>query len=102
MAADRSPAAVPGGAPTYDGPVAESGSDRHLLDLRGVACPLNFVRAKVALGRLELGAELEVLLDSGEPAVSVPRALREEGQLVLEEAPHPQRGVVRVVVKRAV
>ncbi len=79
-----------------------SGPELPLLDLRGVRCPLNFVRAKMALGRLRLGEELELLLDAGEPAESVPRALRDEGQTVLEERVQPASQVVRVVVRRAV
>ncbi len=72
------------------------------MDLRGVRCPLNFVRAKMALGRLTVGEELELLLDAGEPADSVPRALRDEGQAVLAERAQPDDGVVRVLVRRVV
>ncbi len=71
------------------------------LDLRGVTCPLTFVRTKVALGRLAVGAELEVLLDEGEPAESVPRSLSEEGQEVRERGAWIEPGVVRLLVVRA-
>ncbi|MHB1523956.1 MAG: sulfurtransferase TusA family protein [Candidatus Dormibacteria bacterium] len=73
-----------------------------LLDLRGVQCPLNFVRAKMALGRLGVGEELELVLDPGEPADSVPRALRDEGQTVLGQEAQKDSGEVRVLVRRAV
>ncbi|MDA8395371.1 MAG: sulfurtransferase TusA family protein [Candidatus Dormibacteraeota bacterium] len=79
-----------------------AGREPQLLDLRGVRCPLNFVRAKMALGRLGMGEELELVLDAGEPADSVPRALRDLGQAVLEERVQPDSGVVRVLVRRAV
>lgn len=72
------------------------------MDLRGVRCPLNFVRAKMALGRLTVGDELELVLDAGEPADSVPRALRDEGQTVLAERAEPEAGVVRLLVRRTV
>jgi TusA-related sulfurtransferase len=50
-----------------------------VLDLTGVACPLNWVRAKLALERMEPGEELVLLLDEGEPIESVPLSAREDG-----------------------
>ena len=52
------------------------------LDLRGVPCPLNWVRTRLALESLEAGAELVVRLDPGEPLDSVPRSAREDGHAV--------------------
>jgi TusA-related sulfurtransferase len=49
------------------------------LDLTGVVCPLNWVRAKLALEELDHGDRLTLLLDSGEPIESVPRSAREDG-----------------------
>ncbi|HEY3317978.1 MAG TPA: sulfurtransferase TusA family protein [Coriobacteriia bacterium] len=53
------------------------------LDLRGVICPLNFVKAKIALEPLVEGDTLEILLDDGEPVRNVPRSLRDDGDEVL-------------------
>ena len=53
-----------------------------MLDLTGVVCPLNWVRARLALERLGAGEELVVRLDPGEPLESVPRSAREEGHEV--------------------
>ena len=52
------------------------------LDLTGVACPMNWVRTKLALERLGPGDELTVRLDAGEPLESVPRSAREDGHAV--------------------
>jgi TusA-related sulfurtransferase len=52
------------------------------LDLRGVLCPMTWVRARVALERLEAGDTLELLLDPGEATESVPRSAREDGHRV--------------------
>ena len=52
------------------------------LDLTGVVCPMNWVRTKLALERLDPGEELVVRLDPGEPIESVPRSAREEGHAV--------------------
>jgi TusA-related sulfurtransferase len=54
------------------------------LNLRGVACPLNFVKAKLKLEGLETGQMLAVILDSGEPMENVPASLRNEGQEIVE------------------
>lgn len=55
------------------------------LDLTGVLCPLNWVRARLALERMAPGETLEVILDPGEPLESVPRSAEEEGHRVSVE-----------------
>lgn len=49
------------------------------LDLTGTPCPLNWVKAKLALERLTAGEEIVLLLDPGEPIESVPKSAREDG-----------------------
>ena len=49
------------------------------LDLTGIVCPLNWVKAKLALEELDRGDELTLLLDPGEPIESVPQSAREDG-----------------------
>jgi tRNA 2-thiouridine synthesizing protein A len=53
------------------------------IDLRGVCCPINFVKAKLALEEVEAGTEIEFLLDDGEPVKNVPRSLKAEGHHLL-------------------
>ena len=53
------------------------------LDLRGVACPLNFVKTKIQLEKIHSGQKLEVFLDSGEAIESVPPSVIEEGHKIL-------------------
>lgn len=71
------------------------------LDLRGVRCPLTFVKTRIALDRTAPGQQLEVLLDEGEPAESVPRSCAEDGDSVLHLGPWTEPGVVRLLVTRA-
>jgi tRNA 2-thiouridine synthesizing protein A len=52
------------------------------LDLTGTPCPLNWVKAKLALEQMEPGQEIVLLLDPGEPIESVPRSAREDGHEV--------------------
>ena len=56
----------------------------HTADLRGVACPLNFVKAKIELEKIDVGEILEVLLDDGEPIKNVPESFTQQGQEVIE------------------
>jgi tRNA 2-thiouridine synthesizing protein A len=65
------------------------------LDLTGVVCPLNWVKAKLALEQLGVGDRLTLLLDPGEPLESVPRSAREDGHDVEVE------GSSVTIVKRA-
>jgi tRNA 2-thiouridine synthesizing protein A len=50
-----------------------------VIDLRGVSCPTNFVKAKLALEDIETGKTVQILLDDGEPVKNVPRSLKAEG-----------------------
>jgi TusA-related sulfurtransferase len=52
------------------------------LDLAGVPCPLNWVKARLALEEMTPGEELVVRLDAGEPRRSVPASAAEEGHAV--------------------
>jgi TusA-related sulfurtransferase len=56
--------------------------DAETLDLRGTRCPLNYVKTRLRLERMEVGQRLEVWLDHGEPEEQVPRSLRMDGQEV--------------------
>ena len=54
------------------------------LDLRGILCPLNFVKTKLKLEEMEAGQVLEVLLDDGEPMRNVPRSVKAEGHRIIK------------------
>lgn len=49
------------------------------LDLKGVACPVNFVKTMMKLEKMNEGDVLDVILDDGEPVQSVPGSLMHEG-----------------------
>ncbi len=61
--------------------------DKHTVDLRGVSCPMNYVKAKVAMEELPEGHTIEFFLDEGEPLVNVTRSLKDEGYSVLNVTP---------------
>lgn len=54
------------------------------IDLRGVMCPINFVKTKLKLETMSPGEVLEVILDSGEPIQNVPKSIKEEGHRIIE------------------
>jgi sulfite reductase (ferredoxin) len=64
--------------------VEKTETQKHAIDLRGVVCPLNFVKAKLGLEKIAVGEILEILLDEGEPVRNVPESFVEQGQEVLE------------------
>jgi TusA-related sulfurtransferase len=69
-----------------------------VLDLRGTPCPLNFIRSKLALEKLDFGAWLQVELDAGEPEQMVASGLREAGHRV--EGQPREGGGVRLLIQR--
>jgi sulfite reductase (ferredoxin) len=69
-----------------------------VVDLRGVACPLSFVKAKLALERVEVGAQVEFLIDLGEAQKNVHESLKQQGHQVITI--NPLEDHVSLIVKR--
>ncbi|MBE0479298.1 sulfurtransferase TusA family protein [Candidatus Aerophobetes bacterium] len=72
---------------------------RESLDLRGVRCPINFVKTKLKLEEMESGQLLEVILDDREALNDVPRSLKEQGHNILQLK--KIEGAFLLVIKRA-
>ena len=88
---------------TFNFPKKEKSSERDeiprkILDLKGTPCPINYVKVKLVLEKLNQGDTLEVLLDEGEPMDNVPKSLENDGHQVLKI--EKQDGFYRVVVKK--
>ena len=72
-----------------------------VYDLRGVACPLNYVKTKLKLEMMDAGEQLEVWLDAGEPIKNVPMSLKNDGhKVLLQEALEPEAAHYRVLVEK--
>jgi tRNA 2-thiouridine synthesizing protein A len=69
------------------------------IDLRGVLCPINFVKTKLKLEMMDSGQVLEVILDDGEPIRSVPRSIKEEGHRVVKV--ENIDGAYRLLIRKA-
>jgi TusA-related sulfurtransferase len=70
-----------------------------LKDLRGVGCPMNLVKTKVALSGIQSGQLLELILDNGAPIRNVPEAARREGHDILREE-QLEDGAWSVVIRK--
>jgi len=68
------------------------------LDLRGTACPVNFIRTRLALETIDPGAWLQVDLDAGEPERLVAEGLCQAGHQVRITA--LADGAVRLLICR--
>ena len=75
-------------------------SDDKWLDLRGVACPMNFVKTKLCLDKMSRGERLCVLLDDGEPVESVSESVRAEGHQLLEST-RQDEGYYRLLIQKS-
>jgi TusA-related sulfurtransferase len=54
-----------------------------VLDIRGVVCPITFVKTKLALEKMAPGEVIRVVVDAASAAENVPRSLDREGHTVL-------------------
>ena len=54
------------------------------LDLKGVACPFNYVQAKIRLETMKVGQLLEITIDDGEPIENVPKSLTNDGHEITD------------------
>lgn len=69
------------------------------MDLRGVKCPFNYVKAKLKLETMDIGENVEFYLDDGEPIRNVPNSLKNDGQKILKME-KTDDGYYRLMVKK--
>ncbi|MBI3357016.1 MAG: sulfurtransferase TusA family protein, partial [Nitrospirae bacterium] len=82
-------------------PAAPVSTGAPVYDLRGVACPMNYVKTKLKLEMMDTGEKLEVWLDAGEPIKNVPMSLKNDGHKVLvQEALEPEATHYRILVEK--
>jgi TusA-related sulfurtransferase len=73
-------------------------SERKILDLVGVPCPVNWARAKAALEMVAPGGIVEVLTDDPRAPRDIPVAAEMEGYAVLSVERHGP--LARIVIER--
>jgi len=69
-------------------------------DLRGVGCPMNLVKTKVAFAKMNSGQILNLILDNGPPINNVPRSVIREGHEVLLQE-QLEDGAWSVLIRKA-
>ncbi len=69
-------------------------------DFRGITCPMNFVKTKIALSQISSGQLLKVFLDSGAPIENVPISVQDEGHVILEKTNYGEHWTV--IIKKGV
>ena len=69
------------------------------LSLLGEVCPFTFVRTKLRLEELPVGATLRVIVDHEPASRNVPRSVSEWGQRVLSVEPEPG-GTWSIVIEK--
>jgi len=88
-------------APVEVKPTAPAPTGAPVYDLRGVACPMNYVKTKLKMEMMDAGEKLEVWLDAGEPIKNVPMSLKNDGHKVLiQEALEPEASHYRILVEK--
>jgi len=60
---------------------------RPKLDLSGVTSTIGFIKARHALATLGAGAEIEILVDTGDPYRNIPASLKNDGHRIVQLAP---------------
>lgn len=100
-AAMATPSTTPGVKPAVVPVTAAAPSGAPVYDLRGVACPLNYVKTKLKLEMMDAGERLEVWLDAGEPIKNVPLSLKNDGhKLLLQEPLEAAAAHYRILVEK--
>lgn len=61
----------------------DSTSAERFKDLRGVGCPMNFVKVKIEMASMKSGEKIAVFLDDGAPVENVPSSVRNEGHTIV-------------------
>lgn len=64
-------------------PISSQRIGDHFMDLRGVACPMNYMKAKLQIEEMELDQTIFLYLDEGEPINNVPVSLQDDGQEIV-------------------
>jgi len=61
-------------------------TDSPRIDVRRTKCPLNFVKARLALEKLPVGAVLEVWVDTAsESVMNIPQSMAASGHRVIRQ-----------------
>ncbi|MTI56854.1 sulfurtransferase TusA family protein [Geosporobacter ferrireducens] len=72
----------------------------HVVDLKGIKCPMNFVKAKIEISKIQSKETIGFYLDDGHPIKNVPNSLEAEGHEIVEINENFERYNLLVVKKK--
>lgn len=72
------------------------------LNLIGVKCPLNFVKAKIKLDKMPASENLKIILDSQENCESVIKSLNTEGYESILISENTENNFWEIIVKNLI
>ena len=72
------------------------------LNLIGIKCPLNFVKAKIKLEKMPKDKDLKIILDSLENRESVIKSLETEGYKIIAKYENPENNLCEIIVKNLI
>lgn len=79
----------------------ERPTPKQTLDLRTTKCPLNFVKTRLALEKLEVGDVLEVwILNEAESAINIPKSIAQEGHAVIHTETEADSDLQRLYIEK--
>lgn len=70
-----------------------------VIDLKGLKCPMTFVKTKLALEELEAGQILKSIVDDPTASQDVPRSAKLQGYEVLD-VKEVETGVWEILIRR--
>jgi TusA-related sulfurtransferase len=77
-------------------------SPKQTLDLRTTKCPLNFVKTRLALEKLDVGDILEVwILVESQSALNIPKSIEQEGHEIVSTKTEPD-GLQRIFIRKSI
>jgi len=79
--------------------VIDMDKSNQILDLKGVFCPMNYLKTRSFLEKMEDGEVVEVLLDDNDESIlNVPKKVKKEGHVILKI--ESINGQYRVLIKK--
>ena len=80
---------------------SDGGEGERIADLRGFRCPLPVLKTRVRLRAMAPGERIVVLTDDPLAGIDIPCFCRQNGQPILEQAPHgDDADAIRFVIER--
>ncbi len=77
-------------------PVFQSKNISNYLNLRGVKCPMNYIKIKLFLDKLMVNSQLYVVIDLGEAIESVRQSIKIDGYELLAHKEYNSYGILTI------